>query len=339
MLLLVFTGINQLEAHSNNDIYDGLYGNRFAINDHMSVYADNTIQQFTIVRRPFSSKALTDTISYGNIYRDSRLNSSTIHIHNIATGAKLNNNNSVFAFIAENMDHKSYLIVMRIPITSSDPNEIDFVELTTNNIVKQNVLGIDSDSAHICVVQLAYTLYYDVNSKKNRTYANVGLWDPHQFTIGEALAVTNDQRLFLLAYRQGKHELKPQSSRFYLCLYTVYLSNVSKPISMVPFEWTMTFPEAYLSENREYAALSLDLNEESDMLIAGIASMNSVVIFSIKDRSKPPSVFNNHTLSQKNVLFGRSVALLNNDTYAVLAYATSPLPWSSSQIQVNTFYC
>ncbi|CAF1093463.1 unnamed protein product [Adineta ricciae] len=333
MLLLVFTGINQLEAHSDNDMYDGLYGNRFAINDHMSVYADNNIQQFTIVRRPFSSNALTNMISYSNIYRDSRLNSSNIYIHNIATGAKLNNNNSVVAFIAETMDHKSYLIVMWIPITSSDPNEINFVELSTNNIVKQNVLGIDSDSAHIYVVQLASTLYYDVNSKINRTYHNVGFWDPHQFMIGEALAVTNDQRLFLLAYRQGKYELRPASSRFYLCLYTVDLSNVSKPISMDPFEWTMTFPVAYLSENREYAALSLDLNEESDMLIAGIASMNSVVIFSIKDRSKPPSVFNNHTLLQKNVLFGRSVALLNNDTYAVLAYATSTLPWSSSQIQ------
>ncbi|UJR16885.1 hypothetical protein I4U23_003783 [Adineta vaga] len=304
----------------------------------MVLYADNILQGFITVRKPFSSNPNTDDIVYSTIIQQSGYNISSLYIHNIATGAKPNNNSSVFALVGEDQNNDLYLIVMLIDVTSPVDIRTIWRNLTQPNIATDIVLGIDSESAHIYVVQLSLTLYFDVNSEESREYYNSELWDRRRFIRGEALAVTNDHRLFLLAYRMSGFKIREHRQRYDLCLYTVDLSNVSKPIPLEIVNWPIYFSPKFLSDHREYSTLSIVLDEELDILIAGIPSIDTVVILSIRDKSQGPVIIKEHISLQKGILFGKSVALLDNNTYAVLAYAIPSLTWFTSQIQVYSLY-
>ncbi|UJR12160.1 hypothetical protein I4U23_016337 [Adineta vaga] len=327
IIVLIFTNTNGLEEHlleQENDIR----GTRLTVNDHIAMFADNPSKRFIIINKPCSSAPLKETSDYDRITNNEN-KLSISYVHNIITGAKPNKNNSIFAFIAQTNNTNCYLIVMWISLGGFEIKETKQIEIKGNVIANQIVLGIDSESKHLYVVHLSGTLYFNVNSKMFQVYG-MNFWERQYFMRGEALAVTNDQRLYLLAYRERKDK-NQTGNKQYRCLYTVDHSNVSMPISLEVIEWPVNFPSTYLNTHRELSTLSIDLNEYSNVLIIGIPLIDSVLIFSIEDRLKSPILIKNHTSIEKGVSFGKSVSFLDNKTYIVLAYAMST-SWSKSQI-------
>lgn len=330
IVLLMFTNTNGLEERlfqQENDIH----GTRLAVNEHISMFADNLSKTFFISKNPFSSSPIEDSKSYDSV--GGRTNTlSFSYVHSIVTGIQPNKNNSIFAFIAEINNGSIYLIVMWISLNDLEVKENKQIELRDHHLVEQTVLSIDSKSEHIYVVHLTGTFYFNVNSKMiEKTYHHNGFWDGDYFMIGKALAVTNDRQLYLLAYRQKIDR------NYFLCLYTIDHSNLSMPISFETIEWSIPFSSTFLTNNKELSALSIDLNETSNMLILGIPLIDSVLIYFIEDRSKSPILRKNHTSIEKAMSFGKSVSFLDNKTYIVLAYLMST-PWSHSQIQVRSFF-
>ena len=324
IFILIFTNLNGLEEQQND-----IHRSRLAVNDHICIFVDNPSKRLIILKNPFSSDPIKENVDF-NYMNINENELSFSHVHNIITGAKPNKNNSIFAFITQTNNNSYYLIVIWISLDNFKVTENKQIQLTQNIIANQIVLGIDSESKHIYVVHLSGTLYFNVNSKMFQEYYN-NFWDRQYFMIGKALAVTNDQRLYLLAYRQKRDK------KHYYCLYTVDHSNASMPISLEVIQWPIHFLSTYLNNHREFSTLSIDLNEYSNMLILGIPLVDSVLIYSIEDRLKSPILIKNHTSIEKGISFGKSVSFIDNKTYIVLVYAMST-SWSKSQIHVKILF-
>ncbi|CAF3875375.1 unnamed protein product, partial [Rotaria sp. Silwood1] len=78
--------------------------------------------------------------------------------------------------------------------------------------------------------------------------------------------------------------------------------------------------------------MSIALDEQYGIVLVGIPQLD-MVIFSTYNETKHLEIFAKQVSDQSGVGFGKSIALMNGDTYVVLAYAQPTLPWSKSQIQ------
>ncbi|CAF4944166.1 unnamed protein product, partial [Rotaria sp. Silwood1] len=89
--------------------------------------------------------------------------------------------------------------------------------------------------------------------------------------------------------------------------------------------------------NDDYSAddvyMSMSFHEQSQLIIIGIPSFDKILIVSVHTRENPKIVKEHHSI-HSGVLFGQSVAMLNDGFYAVLAHSLPTLPWSLSQVQV-----
>jgi hypothetical protein len=83
--------------------------------------------------------------------------------------------------------------------------------------------------------------------------------------------------------------------------------------------------------------MSISLLDEVEQFIIGIPYLDMLLFLSWNhiNASKEPVIVRRYSSSQRGILFGKSVALIDNNTFAVLAYALPTLPWSTSQVQVS----
>jgi hypothetical protein len=83
--------------------------------------------------------------------------------------------------------------------------------------------------------------------------------------------------------------------------------------------------------------MSISLLDEVEQFIIGIPRLDMLLFLSWNhaNANKEPVIVRKQNSSKKGILFGKSVALLDNNTYAVLVYALPTLPWSTSQVQVS----
>jgi hypothetical protein len=307
---------------------DYALGNNLAINKHYAIFVENDLQRLIIITRPFSSDSETNILSY----KDSKLNGSIVYVYKIVLRAIQNDTYPTFAIIAEDTNHKLHLVVFRTNQWGYSNNFELWRPLDVVYEWKRLALGMDPYGTRVYVVMFGETLCLDISSNTSVMYNNGILWDQHGFIFPEAIVVTEDHSLFLLAHRVTDQEL------YMPHFYSTNLSDLSIPVStpatMIKLS-TLVLSEHFLEDQKQYTMLSMALNEESNMIIVGIPYLDMITIISIQEKSKPPIIIKTHVSSQKGVLFGKSVLMLDNNTYAVLAHSIPTLPWSLSQVQVS----
>ncbi|UJR34338.1 hypothetical protein I4U23_021741 [Adineta vaga] len=194
--------------------------------------------------------------------------------------------------------------------------------------VKSLVIGIDPSSTYTYVVQSTDTFILDINLNVTIYYSNTALWDPGEYIFAQATVVTEDHHLYLLAYRAVESE---ESTPY---LFTVILTNLSIPIQLPMIKLPTNQTNQDFFHQKQYTMLSMSLHEESKMIIVGIPFLDMVFILSFRENSESPIIIHKHISFKKGIFFGKSVAILDNNTYAVLLPSTPTLPWSSSQVQI-----
>jgi hypothetical protein len=330
IILLIFRNVHGLEQQLFNKEKFQIYGADFAVNEYMAVFFENNLQQFTITPKPFSSHPKPEVLPYLRVVESMNLTQYYVYIHAIVTGTKPNHTHSVFAMIGEDKNQNFYLIVMVLSIDTINVSPTLSRQLAKPYELENLPLGIHPHNSYVCVVQLTGTLCLDISLNTTQTYENTNLWDQTAYILGQAIVVTDDHHLFLLAYRVIESQEK--SSPY---LYSTLLSNTSasKPLAMI--DLSTNYSNHHLFEQKQYSMLSMCVHEESNMIVVGIPLLDTVVILSVQEKAQSLVINKKHVSSQIGTFFGKSVAILDNSTYAVLAQSIPTLPWSSSQIQAS----
>jgi hypothetical protein len=83
--------------------------------------------------------------------------------------------------------------------------------------------------------------------------------------------------------------------------------------------------------------MSISLIDHIQQFIIGIPFLDMLVflLWDNTNASTEPVIVRKYISPQRGTLFGKSVALLDDNTFAVLAHTLSTPPWSSSQVQVS----
>lgn len=337
IFLLIFFNIDKVRQRL---IEQGEYDNPetcLAINEDYLVLAQNTFQRFTIIERPFSSDPIPHLVTYNSV----RVYSSQVfplsYVYNIITGNNQTGNSSAFALIGKDEQDNMYLVVIRI---NKFPNfflkESLSRPLNRPYSLRALTIAIHPKATHAYAVDISSTHCLDINENTSVSYPNVDIWDKGHFAFSRALVITEDYRFFLLAYRLTEPSAEELLEKTVLFLYTVNASNMSMPIRLGTVELPVRHPDHYFSGDGQYTAFSLSVHEESNMIVVGIPHKDMVIVLSSQNQSDAPIIIRKHVSSQTNTFFGKSVVMLDANTYAVLAHSIPTLPWSSSQIQVNT---
>ncbi|CAM4744903.1 unnamed protein product [Rotaria magnacalcarata] len=309
--------------------YDA-FGERLAIIENRAIFAENDARQFTIIENPFSSNPLACNLDYMSIDPERQANISLGYVYNIVMGSKQDKMESIVAMIGESKQKKFYLIVMIMAYSSGCIIRLKhaiWVPVSFYEYYPPSALATDPRGTFICVVQLDSTLCVDTISNTTTTFSNDQFWDEKQFFYSKSLAITEKRRLLLTAYR-----IIDEEKKFIPSLYLADLSDPSNPLLL----GMKNLSSQYLKQERDVftrsATLSLFLHENSNMVIVGVPHLDCILIFSMEQSSL--SLVKTHVSPEKNVLFGKSVAIMDSNIYAVLVYALATLPWSLSQIQV-----
>ncbi|CAF3351879.1 unnamed protein product [Rotaria socialis] len=245
-------------------------------------------------------------------------------------GSKQDEMEPVVAMIGETKQKEFYLIVMIMAYSPGCTNRLKrtiWVPVSFYELFPPSALAVDPRGTFICVVQLDSTLCIDIISNTTTTSSNYQFWDKKQFFHSRALAISEKRRLLLTAYR-----IIDEEKKLIPYLYLADFSDPSNPLLL----GMKNLSSQYLKQERDvftrYATLSLFLHETSNMIIVGVPHLDCIFIFSMEQNSL--SLVKTHVSPEKNVLFGKSVAIMDSNIYAVLAYSLATLPWSLSQIQV-----
>ncbi|CAF4973593.1 unnamed protein product, partial [Rotaria sp. Silwood1] len=140
------------------------------------------------------------------------------------------------------------------------------------------------------------------------------------------MVITDDNRLFIVGQRQVFSEYHPY-------LYLLDFSDTSIVTCHTSIELsTFNYGHEAINMNR-YTFMSISINERSQKVLVGIPSLD-MIVFLTYNVTNYVMISSYHVLNKTGTGYGKSVALLDNHTYAVLAYELPTLPWSTSQIQV-----
>ncbi|CAF1084046.1 unnamed protein product [Adineta steineri] len=186
-------------------------------------------------------------------------------------------------------------------------------------------LAIDPQNLYVYVVQTGQTLCLDINLNTTIVFMTNDLWDS-EWIFSQTLVITKDHYLFLLAYRAIETE------EFIPYMYVTNLFNISDPIRLSMTNLSAIQASHSVFDSGQYTTLSISVDKDSNIIIVGMPFLDTVLILSFHDKSKPPVIIKEIFSSQNGALFGKSVAILDENYYAVLAQSMSTLPWSLSQI-------
>jgi hypothetical protein len=146
----------------------------------------------------------------------------------------------------------------------------------------------------------------------------------------KAFVVTEDHYIFAVGQRFTNFQFLP----YLLVLNFQSSSNAS--LSSATELSNLNFGPSSIDITR-HTTMSISLLDQVEQFIIGIPRLDMLLFLSWNptNASKEPMIVRKHNSSQKGILFGKSVALIDNNTFAVLAYALPTLPWSTSQVQVS----
>jgi hypothetical protein len=316
--------------------YDG-YGTRLAVNDHLAVLAQNDKNRFTVMFGPHNtSQPLKCYLPYPHIEYNSAFQ-FTRFVYGVAIGAKQNSSHLVFAVLAEDALRDVYLSVITLGksdkggcvlkhIQSSD--ELEDLEFSERAIV-----GMDPYGTRAYAVGILYTYYIDIalnmiDNLHNHENTFIG-WLP---LMAKAIAISEDQRIFIV----GQALVNKSLFLPYLCIIQIhspYTADLLATIQLSSFD----FGEASIHMTR-YSSMSVGIDDEGKQVIVGIPHQDKIILL----RSRPTNLSSlsfeiilSDVSSQGRIMFGKSVAFLDKNTYAVLAMSLATSIWSKSQVQVG----
>jgi hypothetical protein len=325
----------QLVLPPNNlDEYDA-YGSLLVINENVAIIAQNDQEQFTIITHPFSNRSNKCDLPYYTI--EHNLNSTTRFVYNMAIGTEENASQITFSYIYENWKRDVFLTVVFLEFTDTGcvraVNQTA-VNMTDLNMKEHALVGMDPYGKRAYAVGTDYIVCIEVQTDNIWQLKIEELFD-NQDNVGnlffpKALVVNEDHYIFAVGQRFNNLQFIP---------HLLVLNFQSPPnVTLCSFTNLSTFNFGPSSiDITRYSTMSISLLDEVQQFIIGIPHLD-MLIFLSWDRtniSKKPITVRTHVSPQRGIFFGKSVALLDNNTFAVLAHTLPTLPWSTSQVQVS----
>ncbi|CAF3036505.1 unnamed protein product [Rotaria sp. Silwood2] len=316
--------INQAE-------YDS-YGSLLAMNEHLAIFAQNDKSQFSIITNP-TTPALSHYCSARYITIEHYPKSWTYFIYSLAIGAKQNSTQLYFAYIDEDWRNDVFLSVVRFEKRDSGCVAIDAyfsIYLGTEYMRESCIVGMDPYGKRAYAVGVFYTIFVDIETGQEYIVYHSDLHGGlsyFQIFFPKAMVVTDDNQLFIVGQRQISSEYHPY-------LYLFDFSDISMVTYHTSIELsTFNYGQEAINMNR-YTFMSISINERSRKVLVGIPSLD-MIVFLTYNVTNYVMIAGYHVLNKTGTGYGKSVTLLDNHTYAVLAYELPTLPWSTSQIQVR----
>lgn len=190
-------------------------------------------------------------------------------------------------------------------------------------------LAINPAGDRMCLLLIFETFWCDTLSLNRTKYQNWDLWNLTGTTIGRSMIVLEDQRIFVVAYCYDPNK---EVARLY-----VYVANFSDPSQPVPLglvPLSIDYPwESHIPQTLDDPPMPISVHGDSKTMIIVMPFIDRVYILSFEDML--PKLIFTHISPEQHIEFGHSVAMLDGESYAVLARSLPTLSWALSRIQVN----
>ena len=329
LFLFKFLILSYVETLDTND-YDA-YGERLAINEYFGVLASNDYRQFSLFFAPYSSASCNSSVTYKN---------TNEYVYTVAIGSKQSSSQLYFTAIGEIFNSstssstiQSYIAVYNFSACGAQLQS----EYWPWNQTEQRtaVLGVDPYGLVAYAVNPTEIIYFNLitNTPKRLAMCNellVGNFAPRSIVVdqNQTAHIAGYLCSFMCSIVLLRQWFDSSSGQSYC--------DVSQSPSI-----TLPLNAMFTSYDRN-SDMSLSINLDLQQLLFGVPSFDTVYILNYWSYAASPNQSYNWsmiiTYSQQLVGFGKSVAWIDNNTVAILAYSLSTLPWSTSQLQVSLRY-
>ncbi|CAF3979299.1 unnamed protein product [Adineta steineri] len=325
VLILLFVQYEHIHAQfvlppANLNEYDA-YGSLLAINEYLAIIAQNDQEQFTIITYPFTNRSEKCTLPYDTIQRN--ISSLTRFVYNIAIGIKQNASQLIFSYIDENWQRDVFLTIVFLESTNTGCVQVVnrvAINMTDLKMQEHALSAMDPYGKRAYAVGTYYIVCFEIET---------GI----TWQLDTALVITEDHFIFTVGHKFINLQFLPY----------LFVLNVSSR-NNVTFSFAIelskyNFGPSAIDMTRD-STMSISLLDEMKWFIIGIPNLDMLLVL-FWDRSKinkEPVIVRKHISSQRGISFGKSVALLDNGMFAVLAYTLPTLPWSTSQVQVYSIH-
>ena len=322
--LVVIYGLLKVGSPKTLDALDyDIYGERLAINEYFGVLADNDLEQFQIFYSIYSSNTCIQSLNY--LYFDQ-------YIYSVAVGSRQNASQYYFAYIGEYENMTSQTFFGFQTMTNCNVSQGHNIIINLNEKYQRNsIIGIDPYGTLVFVVSSTQVFCFNINS---------GLMN--ELTITFPFPWQYSPRSIVVDEHQIAHTIGYFCQQEFRCYIDFLQISIDSLIS------TLKYTKQILSNNDIHSGrlfestspmtdMSLSMNIDLKIFLVGIPYDNTIYIYNYSTNGTY-SLMSSLTYNQVGAGFGKSVAWLDNETIAILAYSLPTLPWSTSQIQVNIFF-
>ena len=318
----------------NLDEYDA-YGPLLAINEYLAIIAQNDQEHFTIITDPFTNRSNKCILPYDTIQHS--LTSLTRFVYNVAIGAKQNASQLVFSYIDENWRRDVFLTIVSLEFTNTGCVQVvnrTAVNITDLKMQENALIGMDSRGERAYAVGTYYIVCVEIETGVQWQQDTTNLFGSQgnfeNLFFPKALVVTEDHYIFAVGQRLTNLQFLP-----YLLVLN-FLSSHNAKLSSATELSKFNFGPSAIDITRR-STMSISLLDQFEQFIIGIPHLDMLLFLTWNPGNaiNEPVIVRKHIASQSGISFGKSVTLLDNNTYAVLAHVLPTLPWSTSQVQVS----
>ena len=319
---------------TNLDQYDA-YGSLLAINDYIAILAQNDQEQFMVIINPFANDSHSCMLPYDS--KQDSLVFLTRFVYSVAIGVKEDANQLRFAYIYENWQRDVFLTTVSLYPTAD--NCVAMGRRIVHNITdfkmqEQAVVGMDPLGERAYALGAYFVVCIEIETDI-KTHFNTSLLINNQKNRGnlffpKAFVVTENHSILAVGHNLTNLKFLP-----YLVVWD-FLSLDAVSLSSTTELSNFNFGPSSV-DITQHSTISISFRDELEVFIVGIPHLDMVLFFSWNHTNarQGPSITRQFVSSQKGISFGKSVALLEDNTFAVLAHAQSTPPWSTSQVQVR----
>ncbi|CAF1050961.1 unnamed protein product [Adineta ricciae] len=300
----------------NLDEYDA-YGSLLAMNEYLVVLAQNDQEQFTIVTYPFTNQSNKCVLPYDSA--QGSISSLTRFVYNVAIGTKQNASQLIFSYINENWHRDVFLTVVFLEFMTNGCVQMinrTAINMTDLNMQEHAIVGMDPYGERAYAIGTYYIQCVEISSGNRWTINTEELFFP------KSSVVTEDHQIFVVGQRYVNLKFLPYL--YVLNLTSLANVTISSTIELSNFN----FGSSAIDFTRD-STMSIALVDEVQWFVVGIPRLDMFLIL-----SRELSILRKHISSQRGIDFGKSVAILDKNTFAVLAYKLQTPPWSTSQVQI-----
>ena len=328
---------------TNRGEYDR-YGSLLAMNEHVVILAQNDMKHFQIVTDPFLNRSSRCSPRYISVKHGT--DSFTDYIYSVTIGSNQErmDNKVHFAYIDEDSHRSIFLTIVyyRVLGTVSSCNDsvthLDF-NITEVSFIERAVIGMDPQGTRIYVVGSHHILVVDPRKRTKQIYDESDMFSARSVEpssvltkidmFPKAVSVTKDHVLYVVGQYYYNYQLLA-----YLLVLDLHHQDHNRTqligrILLSDFNYGIVAVDI-----SRQSTISLFVDEEEKRMIIGIPYLDTVLLMKL-DKTHKPVIIKIHESREKRCSFGKSVVLLPDQTYGVLAYGQPTLPWSTSQVQVS----